>query len=98
MDFSATAILLDNLFKGDARSLARAITQVENRSTEGIELLKQLFPHTGRSRIIGITGSPGAGKSSLVDRLAAFYRRKDKTLAIVAVDPSSPFTGGAVLR
>jgi LAO/AO transport system kinase len=89
--------LMETLLKGDVRSLARAITRVENRSAEGLELLQRLFPHTGRSRIIGITGSPGAGKSSLVDRLAAFYRRQQKALAIVAVDPSSPFTGGAVL-
>lgn len=89
--------LLENLFKGDVRALARVITRVENRSADGIELLQQLFPRTGQSRIIGITGSPGAGKSSLVDRLAALYRRRNQTLAIVAVDPSSPFTGGAIL-
>jgi LAO/AO transport system kinase len=88
---------LENLLGGDTRSLARAITRVENRTAEGIELLRQLFTHTGRSRVIGITGSPGSGKSSLVDRLASLYRRGNKTLAIVAVDPSSPFTGGAVL-
>jgi GTPase len=97
MDFSEPGDLLENIFKGDVRSLARAITRVENRSSEGTELLRRIYPHTGKSRIIGITGSPGSGKSSLVDRLAAHYRRKDKTLAIVAVDPSSPFTGGAVL-
>src|SRR5688572_3598542 len=79
------------------RTLARVITQVENRSTESLPILQGLFPHTGRSRIIGVTGSPGAGKSSLVDRMAAAYRRQGKSLAIVAVDPSSPFTGGAIL-
>jgi LAO/AO transport system kinase len=97
MDFSEPGDLLENIFKGDVRSLARAITRVENRSAEGIELLRQIYPHSGKSRIIGITGSPGSGKSSLVDRLAALYRRRNKTLAIIAVDPSSPFTGGAVL-
>ena len=97
MDFSESGDLLENIFKGDVRSLARAITRVENRSAEGTELLRRIYPRTGNSRIIGITGSPGSGKSSLVDRLAAFYRRQNKTLAIVAVDPSSPFTGGAVL-
>jgi len=97
MDFSEPGELLENIFKGDVRSLARAITRVENRSVEGTELLRRIYPHTGNSRIIGITGSPGSGKSSLVDRLAALYRQRNKTLAIVAVDPSSPFTGGAVL-
>jgi LAO/AO transport system kinase len=97
MDLSEPGDLLENIFKGDVRSLARAITRVENRSVEGTELLRRIYPHTGNSRIIGITGSPGSGKSSLVDRLAALYRRKNRTLAIVAVDPSSPFTGGAVL-
>jgi LAO/AO transport system kinase len=97
MDFSEPGDLLEHIFKGDVRSLARAITRVENRSAEGTELLRRIYPHTGNSRIIGITGSPGSGKSSLVDRLAALYRRRNKTLAIIAVDPSSPFTGGAVL-
>ena len=97
MAVSSTSDLLEKLFKGDTHALARVITRVENRSSEGVEILQHLFPHTGRSRIIGITGSPGAGKSSLVDRLAALYRRRNQTLAIVAVDPSSPFTGGAVL-
>jgi LAO/AO transport system kinase len=97
MGLSTTNDLLENLFQGDVRSLARAITLVENRSVEGLQLLRQLFPRTGSSRVIGITGSPGAGKSSLVDRLAALYRSRDKKLAIIAVDPSSPFTGGAML-
>jgi LAO/AO transport system kinase len=104
MDFSSAPELndtlreiLDNLLIGDVRSLARVITRVENRSPEGETLLRHLFPHTGQSRIIGITGSPGAGKSSLVDRLAANYLKQNKSLAIVAIDPSSPFTGGALL-
>jgi len=90
-------IILEKLISGDVYSLARVITRIENRSPEGENLLRHLFARTGRSRIIGITGSPGAGKSSLVDRLAANYLKKKMSLAIVAVDPSSPFTGGALL-
>lgn len=89
--------LLEEFFKGDTRALARVITRVENRSADSLEILQQLFPHTGRSQIIGVTGSPGSGKSTLVDRLAVVYRQKTKTIGIVAVDPSSPFTGGAIL-
>src|ERR1700758_3637216 len=89
--------LLQNFFKGDVRALSRVITRVENRSVDSLDILRQLFPYTGRSQIIGITGSPGAGKSSLVDRLAIAYRQKEKAVGIIAVDPSSPFTGGAIL-
>src|SRR6188768_217256 len=97
MDFSEPVDLLESISKGDVRSLARAITRVENRSADATKLLQRIYPLTGKSQIIGITGSPGSGKSSLVDRLASHYRRKNNTLAIVAVDPSSPFSGGAVL-
>jgi LAO/AO transport system kinase len=86
-----------DFFKGNTRDLARAISLVENRSAESSTLLQQLFPHTGTCRTIGITGSPGAGKSSLVDRLAAAYRGDNASIGIIAVDPSSPFTGGAIL-
>ena len=89
--------LLEDVLKGDARALARVITRVENRSSDSPSILQGLFPHTGRARVVGVTGSPGAGKSSLVDRMAAAYRQQGKELAIVAVDPSSPFTGGAIL-
>jgi LAO/AO transport system kinase len=89
--------LLKNFFKGDTRALSRVITRVENRSADSLSILQQLFPHTGKSQVIGITGSPGSGKSTLVDRLAVAYRQKNQTLAIIAVDPSSPFTGGAIL-
>ena len=89
--------LLEDFLKGDTRALSRIITRVENRSPDSLVLLQQLFPHTGNSRVIGVTGSPGSGKSTLVDRLATAYRQKHKTIAIVAVDPSSPFTGGAIL-
>ena len=89
--------LLDKLFSGDARALARVITRVENRSADSLDLLQQLFPKSGQSLVIGVTGSPGAGKSSLVDQLAVAYRQKDKKIGIIAVDPSSPYTGGAIL-
>jgi LAO/AO transport system kinase len=89
--------LLQAFFNGDTRALSRIITRVENRSADSLSLLQQLFPHTGKSQIIGVTGSPGSGKSTLVDRIASGYRSKGKTLAVVAVDPTSPFTGGAIL-
>ncbi len=82
---------------GDPRALARAITTVENRAPESLDLLKHLFPHTGHAQVIGLTGAPGAGKSTLVDHLAREYRRQQKTVGIVAVDPTSPYTGGAIL-
>src|SRR5688572_29483537 len=86
-----------DFFNGDTRALARAISLVENRSMECSSLLQQLFPHTGHARTIGITARPGAGKSSLVHPLAAAYRQDHPPIAIIAVDPSSPFTGGAIL-
>ena len=89
--------LLHNFFNGDTRALSRIITRVENRTADSLEILQRLFPHTGKSQVIGVTGSPGSGKSTLVDRLASAYRKKSHTLAVVAVDPSSPFTGGAIL-
>ncbi len=70
---------------------------VENRTSGWSDLLKALFPHTGRARILGLTGSPGAGKSTLVDQLARHYRKQNRTLGIIAVDPTSPYTGGAIL-
>jgi LAO/AO transport system kinase len=82
---------------GDVRALSRAVSAIENRAPDAEELLKLLFPHTGRAYRIGITGAPGTGKSTLVDRLASLYRAEKKTVGIIAVDPSSPFTGGAIL-
>ena len=112
--------LIDSIRSGDTRALARAISTVENRAPGWSDLLKALFPHTGQARVIGLTGAPGAGKSTLVDHLARFYRkarnphssRKERglngapgwsgpdenyTVGIIAVDPTSPYTGGAIL-
>ena len=89
--------LVDRLRSGDPRALARAISTVENRAPGWSELLKALFPHTGKARVIGLTGAPGAGKSTLVDQLAKHYRKENQTVGIIAVDPTSPYTGGAIL-
>jgi LAO/AO transport system kinase len=91
--------LIDRLRSGDPRALARAISTVENRAAGWSELLKALFPHTGKARVIGLTGAPGSGKSTLVDQLAKHYRNKEEnqTVGIIAVDPTSPYTGGAIL-
>ena len=87
----------DQLRSGDLRALARAISAVENHAPGSIALLKELFPHTGRALTIGITGSPGAGKSTLVDRLARQYRKEERRIGIIAVDPTSAYSGGAIL-
>jgi LAO/AO transport system kinase len=89
--------LIERLRSGDARSLARTISIVENRLPGWSELLKALFPQTGHARILGLTGAPGAGKSTLVDQLAKHYRKENRTVGIIAVDPTSPYTGGAIL-
>jgi LAO/AO transport system kinase len=88
---------INQLRSGDVRALARAISTVENRSPGWSQLLKALFPHSGKARVLGLTGPPGAGKSTLVDQLARFYRKQNRTVGIVAVDPTSPYTGGAIL-
>ncbi len=89
--------LAAKILSGDPRSLARAATAIENRSHAAESLLKELFPHTGRARVIGITGAPGAGKSTLTDRLVHELRREGKPVGVLAVDPTSPYTGGALL-
>jgi LAO/AO transport system kinase len=91
-------LLTESALEGNRLALARLLTQVENDSPEGRAALSELFPHTGKAHLIGMTGAPGTGKSSLVNQLVLHYRKNaDKKVAIVAVDPSSPFTGGAVL-
>src|SRR5262244_67511 len=92
-----TDSLLDRVVAGDPLAVARAISRVEDNAATASDLMKQIFPRTGRALIVGITGAPGAGKSSLVDKLAAHYRRAGRTVGIIAVDPSSPFSGGAIL-
>jgi LAO/AO transport system kinase len=115
---SLTHFSLDSLRLGDVRALSRAISTVENRAPGWSDLLKALFPHTGHARVIGLTGAPGAGKSTLVDQLARHYRKlkrpepvpqsarekrgavaneENYTVGIIAVDPTSPYTGGAIL-
>src|ERR1043166_3757217 len=89
--------LIDRIVAGDPNAVARAISKIEDGVPESGALMKAVFPHTGRALIIGITGAPGAGKSSLVDKLAAFYRKREERVGIIAVDPSSPFAGGAIL-
>jgi GTPase len=89
--------LVSRIRAGELRALSRAISTVENRTRESTELLKELFPFSGNALLIGMTGAPGAGKSTLVDQVAREYRKQGKTIGIVAVDPTSPFSGGAIL-
>lgn len=89
--------LVKRLLQKDKRACARLITLVENDAPEARQALKELYPHTGKAHIIGVTGPPGAGKSTLVDKLTQYYRDQHKTIGIIAIDPSSPFTGGALL-
>jgi LAO/AO transport system kinase len=94
MDISG---LLERYAAGDRRALARLITLVENRTPDVPAIMRELYPRVGRGMLIGLTGPPGAGKSTLGDKLIAAFRAQGKTVAVVAVDPSSPFSGGAVL-
>ncbi|RLM76540.1 methylmalonyl Co-A mutase-associated GTPase MeaB [Halorubrum sp. Atlit-26R] len=91
------AALVEDLLSGSHRALARVITKIENRTPGYRAIVSALHEHTGGADVIGITGSPGAGKSTLVDKLAAAYRDRGDTVGVIAVDPSSPYTGGAVL-
>ena len=91
------ASLADRVLAGDPRAVARAISVIEDENADSAAIVRAIFAHTGRAQLIGVTGPPGAGKSTLVDRLAAEYRRAGLTVGIIAVDPTSPFSGGAVL-
>ncbi|MFW9975198.1 MAG: methylmalonyl Co-A mutase-associated GTPase MeaB [Candidatus Thorarchaeota archaeon] len=93
----AVTELVKGVLNGKRRELARLISLIENEDIEATDALSKLYKHTGRAHIIGVTGPPGSGKSSLVARLTTEFRKKDKTIGIVCVDPTSPFTGGALL-
>src|SRR5215510_10478889 len=82
---------------GNVRAVSRAITAIENHAPEAEELLRLLFPQTGQAYLTGVTGAPGTGKSTLVDRLAAFHRKNNEQVGVIAVDPTSPYSGGAIL-
>ena len=94
---STPSALSQRVLDGDPRALARAISLIEDEAAAGAELVRQIFPRTGQAYLIGITGAPGSGKSTLVDRLTTEIRKTLKTVGIVAVDPTSPFSGGAIL-
>jgi LAO/AO transport system kinase len=101
-DFQADMSLASSVLKGERLALAKLLTQIENNQPTGKAALGELFPHTGQAHLVGVTGAPGTGKSSLVNRLAFYYRNPpegeaQRKVAIIAVDPSSPFTGGAIL-
>ncbi|MFB6160746.1 MAG: methylmalonyl Co-A mutase-associated GTPase MeaB [Haloferacaceae archaeon] len=97
MSEAESPALVERLVDGDHRALARAITRIENRSEGHRELVSALHAHAGSASVVGVTGSPGAGKSTLVDKLTRAYRDRGETVGVIAVDPSSPYTGGAVL-
>ena len=89
--------LAEKVIAGEVRAAARACRLADDRVGEYLTILKDLFPHTGRAWTVGITGNPGAGKSTLTDRLIGHYRKQGKRVAVVAIDPTSPYTGGAIL-
>jgi len=89
--------LVEQILSGDRRAIARLNTIIENDGVEAGHALAALYPHTGRAHIVGVTGAPGTGKSTLVNELAKVYRQRERTVGIIAVDPTSPFSGGALL-
>src|SRR6478736_5605464 len=93
----ADATLADRLVSGDKRALARGISLVENRDSEGDRLVSEVFPRTGKARVVGITGPPGVGKSTLIGALTKELRKADRSVGVLSIDPSSPFTQGAML-
>jgi LAO/AO transport system kinase len=97
MSATTASTEIERILAGEPRAVARAISKVEDGVEGAAALMKGVFPHTGRGLVVGITGSPGAGKSSLVDKLALLYRARGERVGIVCVDPSSPFSGGAIL-
>ena len=92
-----TPSLAERVRAGDVRAMARAISLIEDEAASAAALVRDIFPHTGRTYLVGVTGPPGAGKSTLVDRLASETRQAAETVGVIAVDPTSPFTGGAIL-
>jgi LAO/AO transport system kinase len=97
MTETASKSLAERVLAGEGRALARAITLVENRDPAGDELVAELYPHTGKARIVGLTGPPGVGKSTLIGAITAVLRKQDRQVGVLSIDPSSPFTHGAVL-
>lgn len=94
---TASSSLAERVLAGEVRAVARAISLIEDESAGAADLVRGIFSHTGRAYLVGVTGPPGAGKSTLVDRLTAEYRTAGQTVGVLAIDPTSPFTGGAVL-
>ncbi|MEJ5300595.1 MAG: methylmalonyl Co-A mutase-associated GTPase MeaB [Thermodesulforhabdaceae bacterium] len=89
--------IVDQVLRGDVRAVARLLRDIDDQIPSTRSILKELYPHTGKAYVIGFTGPPGAGKSTLVDQITAYYRKIGKTVAIIAIDPTSPFSGGAIL-
>jgi LAO/AO transport system kinase len=89
--------IIERIVSGDVRTIARILRDIDDEIPSAMEVLQELYPHTGKAYVIGFTGSPGVGKSALVDQIAINYRKEEKTVGILAVDPTSPFSGGAIL-